>query len=35
MNALEEIWDINYVHLDINAIDNILKICDRIRKPKI
>ena len=32
MNALEEIWDENHVHPDINARYARLKICDRIRQ---
>ena len=32
MNALEEIWDENYVHPDINARYARLKIRDRIRQ---
>ena len=30
--ALEDIWDGNYVHQNINARYSRLKICDRIRK---
>ena len=31
-NSIEEIWDGNYVHPDINARDARLKISNRIRK---
>ena len=32
MNALKDIWDENYVHPNINSIDDRLKILDRIRQ---
>ena len=34
-NAIEDIWDGNYVHPDINTRDAILKILDLLDKLKV